>query len=268
MKSFKNFIAEEQELLLMSASSDKYEKDVSDYLDGIDGVTAQRPKVSTKYADVLVNFGRNKTWVEVKMNHTDNLGNTRVSYVDGKWTAAAPLDPVKKFAIEYLTNDRQTQQFLKDIAAFAGIKDWKKMTVPSTQGLLKNKNAVPYQKMKEYMSTRAQYILDVPNVDLGQLVTRHYLEGKAEPAHYMQASDDFYMIGKSNPLGLPTDIPELGKKGQCMGSFKMRIGIRGSKPFYEIQPEIKISNMPSSPYSVKPGTKKKNPFTHHRVRTV
>jgi len=90
MKSFKNFIAEEQELLLMSASSDKYEKDVSDYLDGIDGVTAQRPKVSTKYADVLVNFGRNKTWVEVKMNHTDNLGNTRVSYVDGKWTAAAP----------------------------------------------------------------------------------------------------------------------------------------------------------------------------------
>jgi len=30
MKSFKTFIAEEQELLLMSVASDKYEKDVAD----------------------------------------------------------------------------------------------------------------------------------------------------------------------------------------------------------------------------------------------
>ena len=268
MKSFKTFIAEEQELLLMSASSDKHEKDVADYLDSMPGVSAKRPSVSTKYADVFVDFEGKKTWIEVKMNHTDNLGNTRVSYVNGKWTAAAPLDPVKKFAIEYLTNDRKTQEFLKDIAKFAGIKDWKNMTVPSTQGLLKNANAVPYEKMKEYMKTRKQYILDIPGVDLGQLVTKHYLEGKAEPAHYMQAGDDFYMIGKSNPLALPTDIPEVGKKGQCMGSFKMRIGIRGSKPFYEIQPEIKITNMPKSPYSIKPGTRQKNPFTHQRVRTV
>ena len=134
------------------------------------------------------------------------------------------------------------------------------MTVPSTQGPLKNKNAVSYEKMKEYMSKRTQYILDVKNVDLGELVTRHYLEGKAEPAHYMQAGDDFYMIGNKNPLGLPVDIPELGRKGQCMGSFRMRIGIRGSKPYYEIQPEIKINNMPTSAYSIKPGTRKKNPF--------
>lgn len=244
----------------MSAKSDKYEADVANYLDSMPDLSAQRPKVSTKYADVKLQLGRQSTWLEVKMNHTDNLGNTRVSYVDGKWQAAMPLDPVKKFAIEYLTNDKQTQEFLKDIAKFAGIKDWKKMTVPSTQGLLKKDNAVSYEKMKEYMSKRTQYILDVPNVDLGQLVTRHYLEGKAEPAHYMQAGDDFYMIGKKNPLGLPGNIPELGAPKQCMGSFKMRIGIRGSKPFYEIQPEIKISNMPTSPYSVKPGTRKKNPF--------
>jgi hypothetical protein len=125
--------------------------------------------------------------------------------------------------------------------------------------------------MKEYMRTRKQYILDVKNVDLGALVTRHYLEGKKEPAHYMQAGDDFYLIGKANPLGLPGDIPELGRPDQkSKGSFKMRIGIRGSKPFYEIQPEIKILNMPKSPYSVLPGSRntKKNPFTHQRVRII
>lgn len=270
MLSFKKFIAEELELLLMneSAASDRYEKAVADYINGFNGVEASRPSVSTKYADVLVKFDRKQSWLEVKMNHTDNLGNTRVSYVNGDWTAAQPLDPVKKFAIEYLTKDRQTQEFLKDIAKFAGIKDWKNMTVPSTIGLLKNSNAVSYEKMKEYMSKRKQYILDVPNVDLGKLVAKHYLEGKAEPAHYMQAGDDFYMIGKANPLGLPIDIPDLGSPKKCMGSFKMRIGVRGSKPFYEIQPEIKILNMPSSPYSIKPGSKKKNPFEHQRVRTI
>ena len=268
MLSFKQFVKEEAELLLMSAKSDRYEQEVAQAIDNLDGVTADRPKVSTKYADVLLNLNGKKTWLEVKMNHTDNLGNTRVSYVDGKWEAAKPLDPVKAFAIEYLSKDRQTQKFLQDVAKFAGIKDWRKMTVPSTKGGLKKPNAVSYEKMKEYMSTRKQYILDVANVDLGELVTRHYLEGKAEPAHYMQAGDDFYLIGKSNPLGLPTDIPELGKKGQCMGSFKMRIGIRSDRSaFYEIQPEIKILNMPASPYSVKPGTKKKNPFTHQRVRS-
>lgn len=267
MLSFKQYVKEELELLLMSAKSDKYEFDVAQAINSIDGVTADRPKVSTKYADVKLSLGGRSTWLEVKMNHTDNLGNTRVSYVDGKWQAASPLDPVKKFAIEYLTKDRQTQKFLQDVAKFAGITNWRKMTVPSTQGFLKRDNAVSYEKMKEYMSKRTQYILDVKNVDLGELVTRHYLEGKAEPAHYMQAGDDFYLIGKSNPLGLPTDIPELGRKGQCMGSFKMRIGIRGSKPFYEIQPEIKIMDMPTSPYSIKPGTKKKNPFTHQRVRS-
>jgi hypothetical protein len=46
-----------------------------------------------------------------------------------------------------------------------------------------------------------------------------------------------------------------------MGNFKMRIGVRSSASgFYEIQPEIKITDMPTSPYSLKPGTLKKNPF--------
>lgn len=243
----------------MSATSDKYEKDVADYIKSL-GINASRPSVSVKFPDIKILHNGKEVWVEVKMNHTDNLGNTRVSYNSGKWTAAMPLDPVKEFAIEYLTKNEKTKAFLKDIAKYAA-KDWKQMILPSTKGPLSDPKAVSYQVVKEYFKTRGQYILDVPNVDLGKLVTDHYLQAKAKPAHYMQAGDDFYMIGTANPLKLPSDVPVLGAGGKCKGNFKMRIGVRSdNSAFYEIQPEIKITNMPESPYSLKPGTKKKNPF--------
>ena len=240
----------------MSAAADRYERDVANYINSLDDVKASRPAVSTKYSDVVLDFNGKKAWLEVKMNHTDNLGNPRVSYVSGKWQAAMPLDPVKKFAIEYLSKSPQTKKALKDISEFSGIPV-NKMVLPSTKGLLKNPNAVPYDLVVEYFKTRNQYILDVKNVDLGKLVTAHYLEAKAEPAYYMQAGDDFYMIGNKNPLGLPNDIPKV--KGT--GTFRMRISVRSaSSGFYEVQPEIKIQDMGKSKYSVKPGTQKKSPF--------
>lgn len=240
----------------MSAAADRYERDVADYINGLDGVKASRPAVSTKYSDVVVEYNGKKAWLEVKMNHTDNLGNPRVSYVAGKWQAATPLDPVKKFAIEYLSKSSQTKQALKDISDFVGIPV-NKMILPSTKGMLSKPNAAPYDLIAEYFKTRNQYILDVKNVDLGKLVTDHYLKGKAEPAYYMQAGDDFYMIGNKNPLGLPRNIPKV----EGIGTFRMRIGVRSANSaFYEIQPEIKILDMGKSPYSLKPGTKKKNPF--------
>lgn len=243
----------------MSAASDKYEKDVADYIKSL-GVNASRPPVSVKYPDIKVIHNGVETWIEVKMSHTDNLGNTRVSYNAGEWDAAKPLDPVKKFAIKYLSENQKTKQFLKDIAKFAA-KDPDNMILPSTKGPLSDPKAVPYETVRAYFKTRNQYILNVPGVDLGKLVTEHYLEAKEEPAEYMQAGDDFYMIGTGNPLKLPRDIPVLGANGSCKGNFKMRIGVRStSSAFYEIQPEIKITNMPNSPYSLKPGTTKKNPF--------
>lgn len=245
----------------MSAASDKYEKDVADYINNLGNVKASRPSVSVKFPDVLIEYKGTKTWLEVKMNHTDNLGNTRVSYVEGNWTAAKPLDPVKNFAIEYLSKDRKTQEFLKDIAKFAA-RDWENMILPSTKGLLKDPKAVSYEAVKEYFKTRTQYILDVPGVDLGKLVTDHYLIAKAEPAYYLQAGDDFYKIGTKDPFGVPRDVPVLGAgSNKATGNFKMRIGVRSSSSaFYEIQPEIKILNMGKSNYSLKPGTNKKNPF--------
>ena len=85
----------------------------------------------------------------------------------------------------------------------------------------------------------------------------HYLKGKTEPAHYMQAGDDFYRIGNNNPLQLSENIPILSGNGD----FKFRIGLRHTKQWYELQPEIKIKHMPYSQYSVHPQTKKLNPFT-------
>lgn len=245
----------------MSATSDRYEKAVADYIKSL-GIDAERPTASVKYPDIRVNNfkGVKDVWIEVKMNHTDNLGNPRVSYIKGVWTAALPLDPVKEFAIQYLSSNRQTLAFLKDIAEFSA-KDYRKMILPSTKGLLDDPVAVPYNTVVKYFKTRSQYILDIPNVDLGALVTGHYLKAKAEPAHYMQAGDDFYKIGTKNPLKLPADIPVLGASGSCKGNFKMRIGVRSAASgFYEIQPEIKITNMPPSKYSLSPGTKKLNPF--------
>jgi hypothetical protein len=239
----------------MSAAADKYEKDVADYLAQL-GVPASRPPVSSKYSDILIKRGSQRVWLEVKMNHTDNLGNTRVSFDGKQWTAAPDkgsnkLSPLKQFCVDTLNGSRDAKKFLDDLAKFANMRE---IQVPTTLGGLKDPKAVPLDVMKDFFKSRNRYILKIPNVDLGKLVTDHYLEGKAEPAYYMQAGDDFYLIGRDNPLGLPRDIPLVKGKGE----FKMRVSTRSR--FYEVQPEVKITDMPNSPYSVMPGTRKKNPF--------
>ena len=93
------------EILLESKKSDKYEKDVADALDKIKGVTAERPKVSTAYPDVLVTAQNgNSCWIEVKMNHTDNLGNPRVFYDGNKWDTTYTTTAAQK-AVELLKGE-------------------------------------------------------------------------------------------------------------------------------------------------------------------
>lgn len=87
-----------------------------------------------------------------------------------------------------------------------------------------------------------RYIAIETDVDLGKLVTEHYLKGKEEPAYYMQAGDDFYMIGTSNPL----DYPGIFQFFLGGGDFKVRISTRSK--FYEVQAEVKIIKMPNSKY--------------------
>lgn len=237
----------------MSAASDKYEKDVADNLKKL-GITAERPKVGTDYPDVRINYQGKQSWLEVKMNHTDNLSNPRMFYSNGRWQTTYET-PAAQYACEILNSSPQTKQFLKDISKYTGIP-LKDLKIPTTKSGLKEPGAVPLHIMKKYFDQPGvnRYIASKDNMDLGKVVTEHYTIGKTEPANYMQAGDDFYRIGNADPFKLGATVPLL--KG--VGDFKVRIGTRTE--FYEVQAEIKIKQMPNSPYSVKPGTIKKNPF--------
>jgi hypothetical protein len=252
MITFKNFITE-------SKASDKFENDVAISLKNM-GYDASRPKVDSTYSDVLVKHGNKKVWIEVKMNHTDNLGNTRASWNGKEWTSApekkgplaGKMGPLKLYIISMLK--QHASKFVQEVTKATG-----KTKINTNIGPQKNdKDTVSHEEMKAFMAKQKdQYIVTVSNQDLGSVVRDHYAKGgKTETTYYLQAADDFYRLSNENPLNVPSDVPMFKGKGD----FRMRVGIRSKQ--YEIQPEVKVKNMASSPYSIKPGTKKKNPLTN------
>lgn len=252
MKKFKSYINE-------SAKSDRFEQDIAQELKRM-GFDASRPKVDSTYADVLVNHKNKRVWIEVKMNHTDNLGNTRSSYIDNKWVSApekkgplaGKMGPLKVYISKML--DKHAKPFVKDILKATGKKNLNTNIGPQKN----DKDTVNHEEMKAYMvKQKDQYIITVPNQNLGKVVRDHYSKGgKTEPAYYLQAADDFYRLSDENPLNVPSDVPMFKGKGD----FRMRIAIRSKQ--YEIQPEVKVKKIEpeESPYSIKPGTSKKSPF--------
>jgi hypothetical protein len=238
----------------MSAASDKFEKDVAYNINAIPGIKAERPTVGTQYSDVRINYGGKSSWLEVKMNHTDNLSNPRVFYKGARWQTTYTT-PAAKTAVQLLNRSPETKKFITAIAKFAGIPV-NKVEIPTTKGGLSSPYAVPLSVMKEYFNQPGinRYIAMSENFDMGKLVTEHYTVGKAEPAFYMQAADDFYRISNRDPFKLGGKIPLLKGKGD----FKVRVATRSA--FYEVQAEIKIISMPNSNFSLAPGSAKKNPF--------
>lgn len=241
----------------MSAASDLYEQKIAKSINSIKGMAAKRPPGDTSLSDVLIvkhNDKPARAWVEVKMNHTDNLSNPRVFYSKGKWQTTYKT-PAAAAAVEILNASPDAKDFVKAIAKFSKIPV-SKIIIPTNKGMLSDPNAVPLEVMRKYFEQPGinRYIANETDYNLGKLVTNHYTIGKKEPAYYMQAGDDFYLISKSNPLGLSKDIPLLAGRGD----FKVRVATRSE--YYEVQAEIKIKNMPASKFSVKPGTSKKNPF--------
>lgn len=256
----------------MSAASDAREKLIADNITAlrIPGLVASRPPADVRYADVKINFtnrsGSKEAWLEVKMNHTDNLGNVRVFWDGKKWGTSTRdgITPLKQFMVDLLNKGQGKQQadrFLADLAAFVSPKT-KKLTktdikVPTTKGGLAEAGAISREEMAKFVQRRGgQYFINVPNVNLGELVIKHYNEGKAAPVSYLQAADDFYLMGNLDELGIKrihSGIPVV--KG--IGNFKMRIGMRTE--YYELQPEIKILDMGNSAYSLF-SKNKKNPF--------
>lgn len=246
----------------ITLSPEAFEKKIGEDINNLPGMKATRPPASVKYSDVVITGHRgnnltNRVWVEVKKSHTDNLGNTRVSY-DGKtkkWSSSNQ-GPLAKFCVKMLNQSREVKEIIKQIGKFANIDS---PSLPTTKGGLKELNAVPLKTMREYFAKQKdQYIFIKENVNLGKLVTEHYNSGKSEPVYYMQAGDDFYRLGDEDPLGIGKDIPLL----EGFGSFKMRVSLRTE--YYEIQPEVKITNMKKSDYSSFSESSKINPFTKRK----
>lgn len=242
----------------MSTASDKYERDVTAYINKMKGMQAARPSVGASYSDVLITKCLNKAcraWVEVKMGHTDNMSNVRVFYQDGEWHTTYKT-PVAASTVQMLNESPDAEVFVKKLVKFTGIPE-KYIIIPTNKAPLQLEGAVPLKSMQRFFKDggAGQYVAEKTNVNMGTLITKHYTKGKTEPAYYMQAGDDFYRVSDNNPLNLSTKIPLLSGKG----NFRVRVGMRSD--FYEIQTEMKIASMPVSDYSVKPGTKKKNPFS-------
>lgn len=235
----------------MSRASDAHELAVANYINSLPSVSATRPKVNTTYSDVVVDYRGKTSWLEVKMNHTDNLGNPRVRFDGNSWFAGVD-GPINRFSLSLLNSHPQVKAFLDDLREFVG----RDRVVLMGGHKLEDPDEVPLSTIKQFFRERNRYIMIIEDVDLGELATNHYLYGKSEPAHYMQAGDDLYMIGDENPLGLTHDLPRL----TGMGTFRMRVSTRSK--FYEIMPEIKIRSMPESPYSLHPKTTKPHPFVY------
>lgn len=238
----------------MSAESDAYERAVAQNINKIPGVKAERPTVGTDYPDVLVKYKERLVFFEVKMNHRDNLANPRVFYQNGRWQTTYKT-PAAQHSVNILNQSPDAKRFIQDMSKISGIPI-NSIKIPTTRGGVKEPGAVPLVIMKNYFERPGvtRYVANKPNLDLGKIVTEHYLKGKTKPAYYMQAGDDFYRISDIDPLGLGKSIPLL--KGY--GDFKVRVSTRSE--FYEVQAEVKILKLPVSDYSLKPGTKKKNPF--------
>lgn len=244
--------------ILESKASDKYEKDVADELKRL-GFDASRPPVDPTYSDVLVKHKGKRVWIEVKMNHTDQLGNVRSSYDGSKWFSAlekkGPLagkqGPLKIYINKLL--DKHAKDFVAKAQKFTGKKKMSSNKGPQQ----KDPDTINHEEMKKFLATqKTQYIISVPVKDLDQAVRDHYSKGgKSEKVYYLQAGDDFYKLSNEDPLGVASDVPLFTGSGD----LKMRVSVRSS--MYEIQPELKVTKMGRSPYSIAPGTTKKNPFT-------
>jgi len=246
----------------MSAASDKYEHDVAGNINGqTKGLVAVRPKVSTSFPDVKVTWKAKDYWVEVKMNHSDNLMNPRFEFVNNKWAVPASYkSPATDKIVDLLNGNRVVKQWTEGLRIhlaknkFKGdIKKFSLYSSKTERGT--DANAVSVALMKSYLQTLPnKNIVKIPNIDVGDLVTLHYTQGKAASAYYVSAGDDFYQFGRTNPLKIPK-VPIF--KG--LNDLVLRVGDRSDN--FEIQAEVKIKSIPDSLYSVAPGSRKPNPFS-------
>jgi hypothetical protein len=247
----------------MSVKSDRHERLVAEEIDKINGIVATRPPASVHYSDVKVKRGNSTAWVEVKMNVTDNLINTRFSY-DKNWSSTNTGEGAT-FLVSKLNKSQISKKFIKNLSEYIQIPE-SDIIIPTTKVSMNNKNAPSKEAFKKFFKEmgeysfagkKTQYIYKEFNLDVANVAIKHYGSGKEESADYIQIGDNFYRLSKSkNPLNLNNKVPLISGTG----SLNVRVGFRSWG--YEIQPEVKFdkSGLVESKYSLYPGTKKLNPF--------
>ena len=265
-----------------SKLSDDYEDFIADSINSLskDGMYfANRPTRNTKFSDVHVKRSDGVTsWIEVKMDRRADLGSPRVYYSDyeGGWCTTYKT-PAAAFAVDLLNSSDEAKQWIKNFKMWlcseleSSSDDrlaWTiyrhknnghytpcdlKIILPTTSGGLSLKGAIPVDVIHKFASEHSRNILK-HECDITGVVEDHYLEGKQEPAHYIQIEDDLFRIGDDNPFNWK--VPKLSIPS---GYIIVRISIRGDK-LYEIQVDIKSNSHYSSSYSLSLGSNKMRPF--------
>src|SRR6478736_5147461 len=174
----------------MSKASDKHEFMIAGSINALPGVSAVRPVLGTQYSDVKVTYGNKESWLEVKMNHQDNLANPRVYYHENTWKTRYST-PVAHDIVQELNKSQVSRDFVYSISDYCGMA-YETIYIPTNRSEMGAENAVPRDRMRSYCKENGAYILDYKEYDLSELVSSHYTRGKVEPAFYMQAGDDFF----------------------------------------------------------------------------
>lgn len=175
-----------------SAKSDKYEIDIANVIqqyanDNNLNWIAERPKATTSYSDVRVTADDTTAWIEVKMNVTDNLGTPRFYYDSGKWLSNMHT-VIADDICNMLNKSLEAKKFITELSEFTKIPKDKLYLSPYKSEIIKadNPNMVTLQQLIDFADFKnTRYILKSTYSNVSNIVAKHYLHGKTEPAQYI-----------------------------------------------------------------------------------
>lgn len=268
-------------LVTESLNSDAREFEVAKIIDNWlkknkSSLRAKRPDVSPHYADVAI-IDPNKgdrgwfAWVEVKMNLTDNLANSRIKYDGTKWFSNGVS---QMFCDDFLNQGgkyyKEAQNFIKMLAKILGKKPKDiKLSDSAMPGKLTQEEILKVQDYL-YKNNLTKNIIPDKEVDATKYVSYHYaydkgVPGDITPVAYIQLGDNFLRfpkdyLGKNfDPLKFGNSVPILSINGH----LAIRLSVRSQK--YEILPTLKAYSITQgglnadSNYSFAPGSSKDYP---------
>ncbi len=209
------------------------------------------------YSDIKISKDNVETFIEVKMSDAQ-LGTPRIKYDNNSWSGITE-NQITKYACSKINNDKYCQEITDKLSEVHYNKHQTKPTYIGYQiRHYTRKEICPH--MIDYNTMRKVLVDEYKNQTLLydesdeslDCVVNYYIEKQAS---FMQIGDNFYKL-KNDDVFTYNDVPKLNGKSYC----KIRATFRKTKQWIEIFPTIKFRNLEESEYSLKPNTKKKNPF--------